>query len=159
MTIDLRKLSNSDIKYFAKWWRDKELLALTSGFDGSLTDEDVEEYFNYMINKSDSYDLMIVNDKDTIGHISLNKRTDDWWETQIVIGEKASLGKGYGALAIKKLTKLASDKGITKIFLEVRPDNLRAIKSYEKCGFIPKGIIEYPDNKCLPKTLRMELVI
>lgn len=130
MTIDLRKLLSPDMAYFAKWWRDKELIALTSGAYELPTDEDIEKYFTSMMNKSKDYDLMIMDNENTIGHISLNSRDEGWWETQIVIGEKTSLGKGYGTLAMKKLIELAKKEGISKIYLEVRPDNLRAIKSY-----------------------------
>jgi RimJ/RimL family protein N-acetyltransferase len=86
------------------------------------------------------------------------KRKDNWHETQIIIGEKEYWGRDYGTEAIRQLIKKAKSKEILKIYLEVRPDNIRAIRAYEKCGFQKAGLKKYPRNKYLPSTLRMELV-
>jgi len=154
----LRKLNFSDKKYFAEWWRDEELLRLTSGILDKISDDEVEEYFSAILNSTDDYHFMIdVGDK-TVGHLSLSKRENDWYETQIIIGNKEYRGMGYGSEAINQLIEKAQDLSISRIYLEVRPDNLRAIKAYEKCGFQKKGIIHYPENKNQPETMRMELV-
>ena len=99
---------------------------------------------------------MIMASSNIIGHISLSKRKDQWLETQIVIGEKDYWNQGYSSRAIKNL--ISKIDRLTKIYLEVRPDNLRAIKAYEKSGFKKVKLIKYPNNKYLPETLRMELV-
>lgn len=101
---------------------------------------------------------MIIANKKTIGHISLVKRRNNWYETQIVIGEKQYWNKRYGSGVIKQLLKKAVSKNISKIYLEVRPNNLRAICAYQKCGFKEIRLIKYPKNKYLPETLRMELI-
>jgi RimJ/RimL family protein N-acetyltransferase len=154
--ISLRKIELSDKKYFANWWRDKELLELTSGHIGNISDTEVDEYFNGMINNTDYHYMVSVEDK-TIGHISLIKHDNIWHEIQIVIGEKEYWGKGYGTEAIKLMINKAKILNITKIFLEVRPTNTRAIKAYEKCGYRIIRTVYYPDNVQLPQTLRMEL--
>lgn len=152
----LRKLGSSDLSLFAKWWRDKELLKLTSGQLKKISDEEVEKYFSEMLqNKADRH-FIIELDKKAIGHIALCKRKNDWYETQIVIGEKQYWGNGYGTQAIQSLITQAKKLYIDKIYLEVRPNNIRAIKAYEKSGFTKKNLIKYPQNKFLPKTLRME---
>ena len=43
--ISLRKIEQADKQYFAKWWRDKELIALTSGDFRELSDDQVNKYF------------------------------------------------------------------------------------------------------------------
>lgn len=155
--ITLRKIRPSDRKYFAKWWRDEDLLKLTSGNLRKILDKEVDKYFLAMINNQVDYHFMIILNKKVIGHISLVKRKNNWHETQIIIGEKKYWGEGYGTEAIKQLIKKAKLKRIAKIYLEVRSDNLRAIRAYKKCGFIEKKIIKYPKNKFLPKTLKMEI--
>jgi RimJ/RimL family protein N-acetyltransferase len=100
--------------------------------------------------------MIAINGK-TIGHISLSKRRGNWYETQIIIGEKEYWSKGFGTEAINLIIKKAKTLNIHKIYLEVRPNNLRAIKSYEKSGFISKKLIHYPKNINLSETLRMEL--
>lgn len=155
--ISLRKIKSSDKNYFAKWWRDKELLKLTSGILKRISDKKVERYFSAMlVNKQDCHFIIVLKNK-VIGHISLIKRVGDWYETQIIIGEKNYWSKGYGTEAIQLLLKKASCLGIKKIYLEVRPQNLRAIKAYEKCGFVKMGIKKYRKNKYLQETLKMKL--
>ena len=155
--ITLRKIKIDDKKYFARWWRDKELLKLTSGILQRVSDKEVNKYFqNILKSKKDHHFLITLNEM-VIGHISLAKRRNGWHETQIVIGEKKYWGKGYGSKAIGILIKKVKRLVISKIYLEVRPSNIRAIRAYKSCGFQKIKTILYPRNKYLPKTLRMEL--
>ena len=155
--VYLRNLKYSDKKYFGKWWIDKSLLKLTSGVLKQISDKEIDKYFQAILESKNDYHFMIVVDGKTIGHISLAKRRNSWHETQIVIGEKKYWGKGYGFKAIKLLMQKAKRLGFFRIYLEVRPNNLRAIKAYEKCGFIKTGIKKYPENEYLPEVSRMEL--
>ena len=155
--ISLRKIKSSDENYFAKWWRDKELLKLTSGILKLVSDKEIDRYFQAMLNSEDDYNFIILANEKIIGHISLIKRRNGWRETQIVIGEKKYWGKGLGSKSIKLLIKKAKKDGISRIYLEVRPTNIRAIRTYEQCDFQKVRIIKHPKNKHLPETLRMEL--
>ena len=155
--ITLRKIQPSDVKHFQKWWKDNELIGLTSGDLAPISDKKIEENVLTMMRSGDDYHYMILADDAIIGHIVLIKEIDGWYETQIVIGEKEFWGRGYGSEAIKLLIEMMKKEGILNIFLEVRPDNERAIRAYEKCGFEGIKIIEHPDNPNLPRTLRMEL--
>ena len=158
ISIKIRKVKISDKKYFAKWWRDKDLLKLTSGILKRITDKEVNEYFlKILANKKDIH-YIIMAERKIIGHIVLQKRKNSWHETQIIIGEKNYQGRGYGTEAIKLLINKARQMNLKKIYLEVRPDNVRAIKAYEKCGFRKIGIKKYPKNKYLPQTLKMKLI-
>lgn len=155
--IFLRKIKQSDKKYFAKWWRDKKLLKLTSGILKRISDQEVDKYFKNILKSKNDYNFIITLNKKAIGHISLVKRKNKWYETQIIIGEKRYWGMGYGSKAIKLLIKIAKKLGISKIYLEVRLNNIRAIRAYEKCGFKRIKIVYYPKNNYLPEALRMEL--
>lgn len=53
------------------------------------------------------------------------------------------------------MLKLRKIKVSDKKYFANRPDNTRAIKAYEKCGFKKAGIKKYPKNKYLPQTLKM----
>lgn len=155
--LTLRKIKPIDKKYFFYWWRDKELLRLTSGILKPISDKEVNKYFLIMLRSKNDYNFIIMLDKKVIGHISLAKRKNHWYETQIVIGEKKYWGKGYGSEAIRLLIQKAKSLKISKIYLEVRPTNFRAIRAYEHCGFYKVKAVLYSKNKYLPKTLRMEL--
>jgi len=153
--ISLKKLKISDMAYFFYWWRDKDLLKLTSGELKRISDQEVKKSFEKMINnKRDSHYLIALNNK-AIGHIALIFKRSGWFETQIMIGDKKYWNKGYGTRAIKQIIGKAKKNGVNKIYLEVRPNNLRAIRTYEKCGFQRAKIKKYPKNKYLPETLKM----
>ena len=81
----LRKIRISDRKYFARWWRDKELLRVTSGMLRKITDYEIDKYFSKILNDKKNLQYMIAVNRKTVGHISLNQRNGDWYETQIVI--------------------------------------------------------------------------
>lgn len=155
--ILLRKIKAFDKSYFAKWWRDKELLKLTSGILKLISNKEVDKYFQNILKSKKDHNFMIALNGRTIGHISLAKRKNHWYETQIIIGEKKYWGRGYGSEAIKLLIQKAKRFKVYKIYLEVRPTNTRAIRAYEHCGFHKVKIMLCPKNKYLPKTLRMEL--
>ena len=154
--ILLRKIKLSDKIYFAKWWRDKELIKLTSGVLKSISDKEVDKYFTSILNSKSGYHFIITLNERVIGHISLTKRKNNWHETQIIISGKKYWGKGYGSEAIKLLVQKAKRLKISEIYLEVRPTNTRAIRAYEHCSFHKVKTALYPKNKYLPETLRME---
>ena len=70
-----------------------------------------------------------------IGNIELM----DFTETEAELGIAITAAKqdlGYGTEAIRAVTGYAFDKlGLKRVFLKVYPDNGRAIRVYEKCGF------------------------
>jgi diamine N-acetyltransferase len=138
-TIELRKIKKEDLKYFLKWWKDKDLINLTSGvYEDS--DKILMKYFaNFLKTKKDNHYIILCNDK-VIGNISLTHKDNKTVEMHIIIGEKKYQDKGYGTLAINQAVKTTFNKlGYRKIIIEVRPDNFRAIRAYEKCGFVKKG--------------------
>lgn len=152
----IRPVRDNDLAYFAKWWRDPDLISVTSGNTSPLLDNDVKKYFNDLKTTSSAFHFMIQVGNQTIGHISLQKRNDDWWETQIVIGEKEMQNKGYGTQTVSLLIDVARKHGIEKIYLEVRPDNTKAIHAYDKAGFKQVGGEVPTGNKHQPSVLRME---
>lgn len=131
---------------------------MTSGILKRMTDQEINHSFSKILADKNTCHFMIVSDQKVIGHISLGQRRNGWYEMQIVIGEKKWQGKGYGTESIKLLIRKARRMGISNIYLEVRPNNIRAIRVYEKCGFRKAGIKKYPKNKYLPQTLKMILV-
>ena len=70
-----------------------------------------------------------------IGNIELM----DFTETEAELGIAITAAKqdlGYGTEAIRAVTGYAFDElGMKRVFLKVYPDNARAIRVYEKCGY------------------------
>ena len=70
-----------------------------------------------------------------IGNIEFMDVTDGAGELGIAITASMQ-DKGYGTEAITAMVRYGMDQmGLTRIFLSVFPDNARAIRVYEKCGF------------------------
>lgn len=158
--IRLRPVQLQDIKYFTQWWRDSDLIIVTSGDIAPLTDAQISSYFMDIIEPStlaEALHFMIDSSGQTIGHISLQKRVANWWEIQIVIGDKKAQGKDYGPRAIRQLIDQAKRRGINQIYLEVRPENTRAIKAYRKVGFNQVGKATDTQNRLQSQLIRMEL--
>jgi RimJ/RimL family protein N-acetyltransferase len=157
MSIKFRKIKKSDLPFFIKWWKDYELITLTSG-NFEVSDKKLPIYFFKMVeNKKDHHYIIQIKDK-VIGHLAIIHKNMDVFEITIVIGEKEYWGKGFGKESIRKALSLGFGKfGYKKSYLEVRPENVRAIKTYESCGFIKKGLKKYPKNKYQPITLKMVL--
>lgn len=131
----LRPLQLTDITHFQRWWNDPELRKLTSGSQAKVTPHDTARFVVDMLN-SDGLHWMIVVGKRTIGHVTL-ERNGNTGEIRIMIGDKSYLGKGYGTRALRSVLKKARELGIQRAILGVRKDNVRAIRVYQKCGFLP----------------------
>jgi RimJ/RimL family protein N-acetyltransferase len=69
----------------------------------------------------------------------------------ITIGEKEFWGKGLGSDALRIVSRLAFDKmNLNRLWLSVLVDNPRAVRCYEKCGFVREGLLRqesYVDGK------------
>ena len=98
-------------------------------------------------NKSGEYNFAIedIKTKRYIGGCGIQNVN---WLTRvatvgIMIGDEGYLGKGYGTDAMKVLMKfIFQDMNIRKIRLSTFSFNVRAQKSYEKCGFKVEGILK-----------------
>lgn len=155
--VSLRKVIDTDINYFSIWWRDSELIGLTSGDFGVLDDKTIAGYFkNLHYNTSDLHHMILCDEK-PIGHVSLQRGDDNWWELQIIIGDASARGSGHGPEAIAQLLDIARHQSIVKVFLNVRPGNVSAIKAYSKVGFLTVGEVFQTANRNLPDLVRMEL--
>jgi diamine N-acetyltransferase len=63
-----------------------------------------------------------------------------WGEVGIVIGRKDLWGHGYGTDALRTLVRWGFRQlNLNRVFLRVNDDNARAIRSYEKIGFVHEG--------------------
>lgn len=61
-------------------------------------------------------------------------------ELGIMIGEKSEWNKGYGAEVMTLLQRHCFETlNLNRVFLRVYVDNVRAVRSYEKAGFVLEG--------------------
>lgn len=81
---------------------------------------------------------------------------DGWWEEEADRGVRGidqslanptQLNKGFGTKLVRTLVELLfADPYVTKIQTDPAPNNHRAIRCYEKAGFVQQKIITTPDG-------------
>lgn len=83
---------------------------------------------------------------------------DEWWPdaeegtvgVDQFIGEADLLGQGYGSAFVKDFTdKLLARDDVKKVQTDPDPTNARAIRAYEKAGFVAVEGIVTPDGPAL----------
>jgi RimJ/RimL family protein N-acetyltransferase len=61
-------------------------------------------------------------------------------EIGIIIGDKSAWNQGYGTESVRLLVKLGFETlNLNRIYLHVFETNPRAVKCYEKAGFVHEG--------------------
>ncbi len=61
-------------------------------------------------------------------------------DIQTIAVDRSHWGQGLGSVLLSALLAEAAHRGCRKVFLEVRADNPRARRLYERFGFTPLGI-------------------
>ena len=83
-------------------------------------------------------------DGEKIGQVNYNKidLNNKNVELDIILGAEKHISKGYGTDALRALVKhLFKNFDINKIWIEVRRNNPRAIRAYQKIGFKKEGVL------------------
>lgn len=152
--VRLRASERTDLPTFVRWFGDPEV---TENLDmiGVMGLANEEIWFEDMIKRPMIEQVLVIEAKTEsetsditevwlpIGTISLFKV--DFLarnaELGIAIGEKAYWNRGFGSEAIRILLNEGFNKyNFHRIELRVNARNHRAIKAYEKVGFIHEGI-------------------
>lgn len=145
--ICLRELSKSDILTVNKWRNDTQMIDYLGANFRYINIETDEYWFdNYQKNRNTQVRcaICIENSNKFIGLVSLTNIHDinKNAEFHIMIGESCEVNKGYGTIAIKiMLNHGFNNLNLNRIELKVLETNLRAIRSYEKVGFVKEGLL------------------
>ena len=155
--IRFRHAEREDLPTFVRWINDPEVRAgIAMYLPMSLASE--ETWFENMLKRPpDEQPLGIeIQDGDEwkiIGNCSFfNIETiDRSAEVGIMIGEKTEWNKGYGTEAMQLLLKHGFETlNLNRICLRVYSTNSRAIRAYEKSGYVVEGLqreAHYLDGK------------
>lgn len=143
--ITLRALKYQDENRIYKWANDPELKDLT----GTIFPISELEHKNWiesrMTHQLDKTLIIETKDEVAIGLIGIKSvdLINSNGEIYIYIGESDYLGMGLGTKALDLFLDFNFNRlNIHKIYLHVFEFNVRAIKSYEKLGFIIEGNLQ-----------------
>lgn len=147
--VRLRAIEKEDLPYYVKWLNDPEVKeGLAKILPLSLADE--MQWFEALA-KRDPYEkpmaLEIQPDpvKDSWIFVGGGGLIDIDWvnrfaEIGIHIGDKTYWSQGYGTRAIKLILKHGfNNLNLHRLWLRVYASNQRAIRVYEKAGFVLEG--------------------
>ncbi len=143
--VRLRPLRDGDLDRRVEWLQDVETQVLFTGRPLAKQYASPEAY-QWRINlETDPSAVVFAIDDRTgrhIGYVDLHRI--DWREKSarltILIGERSARGAGYGTDAIETLLYYAfRELGLEEVRLRVFNFNKRAIRCYEKCGFVVTG--------------------
>lgn len=141
--VSLRKITENDTNNIIKW-RNTSFVQRNFIYQNNLTKDEHEKWLNSRVIDGDVEQFIIVDEEiGDVGSIYLRDINLQHRKAEfgIFIGEKSACGKGIGTQAAKLLLKYAFENmHLNKIFLRVFADNIGAIKSYEKVGFVEEGI-------------------
>ncbi len=159
-TVRLRLMTEDDLPMLHDWLNRPHIVEWWGGEVERPTLEDVLEHYRPRVLEEESvtpYIAMLENKP--IGfaqsYIALGSG-DGWWEEETDPGVRGidqllaypdDLNKGLGTKLVRALVDLLlSNRSVTKIQTDPAPSNLRAIRCYEKAGFIQEKVITTPDG-------------
>jgi diamine N-acetyltransferase len=144
--IRLRAVERDDLSRFQRWLNDEDVTAgLMVYLPLSLVDED--NWFESMLKTpAEEHSLVIEVFREdawapvgSCGFHAIDHRLRSG-EVAIFIGDKSCWDQGYGAETMRLLIRHGFDTlNLNRIYLRVYETNTRAIRSYERAGFIHEG--------------------
>ena len=140
--IRLRELEEKDCDYILEWMNDREITGNLKLSDLHIQRKDILNFIENSINDSSNMHFAIVSEDDEyLGTISLKNinKKDENAEYAIVL-RKTAIGMNIARHATDLvLNKAFSELKLSKIYLTVTSGNTRAVKFYQKYGFIQEG--------------------
>lgn len=162
--ILIRQMTNNDFYIMLKWLNDPRVLEFYEEPPTNL-ERVINKYGPRIEGKHYVTSCIVEYKNEPVGYIQYYKIQETelekygYTENQIIygidqfIGEPKLWGKGIGTLMIQMmLSFLSHKKGVSKIVLEVKKSNERAIASYKKCNF--KHIMELKNELNLMEWVR-----
>lgn len=141
----LRELERKDLLVINSWRNNHELIEqLEVPFRYINLEVDQKWFDSYMNSRSNQVRCAIVEDNEDIilGMVSLVSinQFNQSAEFHIMIGNENNQGKGIGTFAVKEMPNHAFyNMNLNRIELTVLESNKRAIRLYEKNGFVYEG--------------------
>ena len=133
--------TEEELRRMYEWSRDEAVLRWSGGSVLLMSFEDFKQAFMRELRRQDRHSRSFGLHTDTgefigrLGFYNIDYRRREA-ELGIAIGQKEYWGKGYGTDAVKTLLAYIFDTtNLERIYLTTYADNIRARRSFEKCGF------------------------
>lgn len=158
--VTLRLMNEQDFPMLHDWLNRPHIVEWWGGDEARPTLSDVqEEYLPSALAKESVTAYIATLDNEPIGYAQLYIALGSGgggWENETDPGVRgidqslanpSHLGKSLGTKLVRALVEmLFKDPEVPKIQTDPSPDNLRAIRCYEKAGFVRQKTIDTPDG-------------
>jgi RimJ/RimL family protein N-acetyltransferase len=142
----LRAATEDDLKILAEWYVDPEFTTLQSGtYQITSPSETLEQITKWFSNKDarggGNFVIELIETGEVVGSVNLfGGALPQRAATAAMQVGGASVGKGIGTEALRLLLNYGfREVGLNRIQLEVFAYNSRAVRAYEKAGFVIEG--------------------
>lgn len=141
--IYLRLMTHEDTEKIVEW-RNSDSVRKRFIYQGLFTKESHENWIRTMVETGKVVQMIIceIGTDRAVGSVYVRDidNTHHKAEYGIFIGEKEARGKGYGTAAAKLMVRYCFEElRLHRLFLRVYAENERAIRSYEKAGFVKEA--------------------
>lgn len=149
--IYLRPMTGDDTDLIVAW-RNSDPVRKNFIYQAPFTREGHENWIRTMVETGKVVQMMIcdlVTDS-PLGSVYIRDidRQHGKAEYGIFIGEASARGRGVGTAAARLMLRYCfEEEGLHRIYLRAFSDNLQAIRSYEKAGFVREGLLK--DDVCI----------
>jgi aminoglycoside 6'-N-acetyltransferase-1b/aminoglycoside 6'-N-acetyltransferase-2 len=160
ITVTLRLMTEQDLPMLHDWLNRPHIVDWWGGEEERPTLEEVQKHYLPRVKAEEPVTLYIAMlGEEPIGYaqsyVALGSG-DGWWENETDPGVRGidqslanpdQLNKGIGTKLVRALVGLLfADPAVTAVQTDPAPNNRRAIRCYEKAGFVQQGVIITPDG-------------
>jgi RimJ/RimL family protein N-acetyltransferase len=143
--VMLRGLRREDMPLYRAWLENTQVTHLMESGWRPLNDAEVENLYRASTEPNDTVVFVMV-DRATDRPIGTCGLYLIQWicrraEFRIIIGEPTAWNKGFGSEAARLVVACGFERlNLETIYLGVNTENLMAIRSYERAGFVREGV-------------------
>ena len=134
--MKLRELQPKDAPLMLEWMHEPDVVKHLRRDFASKTIEDCLQFIQAAKNSEEDLHCAIVNDEDEyMGTVSLKHIREGKAEFGITV-RSCAMGKGYAQFGMNSIIKKGfSEQGLDEIYWCVSPENVRALRFYDKNGY------------------------
>ena len=143
-TVVLRRHVPANLAAFRRWYADREIARLARYQETPMREEEITRFFESRVIGTEAL-AMAVHIRETdrlIGTCAFSQLDAENGSAlyHITIGESDAWGQGYGTEATQLMLDHAfGTLGLHRIALFVFEFNERAVRAYQRCGFVVEG--------------------